>query len=136
MKKLMLSICALLLLVGCTSEKTFKPKETDIINSRVDGVKNYDRFLTFNENVEKGEKDKIRIVHYTLEGDPILSTLIFSGKTITYTYDATEDEYGAGEMLTTKCKSIESKRDVEKTRFVLTECKGDNMGEEILVIES
>lgn len=130
MKKIIFSLFTLLLLTGCSD---FKPTDEDIV-ARVDGVTNYNTFLKFLENIEQRKEDKIRIVHYTTEGDPILSTLSLSGKVITYTYDSTRDQYGPGEILTTKCKSIKSEKTGEKTTYSLTECEGDDLSGEILMV--
>lgn len=71
-------IVILTLLIGCSKttfdneDKQFTPAQTDIV-SKHDGIENLTRLKDFIRNVSIGKEDKIRVVSYTKEGDPIIS---------------------------------------------------------------
>lgn len=68
-------ICLFLFsLVACSPFNTTIDKKNDVIVKGA-GILNLDKFEKFVLNVEQREVDKIRIVQYTLEGDPIFQTL-------------------------------------------------------------
>ncbi|WP_180955406.1 DUF4362 domain-containing protein [Peribacillus deserti] len=67
-----------------------KVAEDDVVAANI-GVTNIELLDQFVENVQKNKKDSVRVIHYTMEGDPIFQTLHFNGKNIDYTYDSTED---------------------------------------------
>ncbi|MGE7978545.1 DUF4362 domain-containing protein [Psychrobacillus sp. NPDC093200] len=52
-------------------------------------------------------KDNIRIVTYTTEGDPILRDLAYDGNVIISKLDTRRDHFGAGSLKTTSCTSYE-----------------------------
>lgn len=84
---------------GCQSNITtdYEPESGDILDEHGD-ITNLDKFNAFVDHVQQGKKDKIRIVHYTIEGDAILQDLDFDGKSIHSTFDSTRDEYGSGSI--------------------------------------
>ena len=57
-------------------------------------ISNLDKFEKFIWNVEQGKVDKIRIVQYTHEGDPVFQTLEHSKKDILYVLDNRQDQFG------------------------------------------
>ncbi len=94
------------------------PRDEDIV-TMLGKVSNVNRFTSFLNHVRNTEFDEIRLVQYTIEGDPILHDLIFNGEEIHSTLDKRRDKFGVGEITTTICKSI-----VEtNSEFVLTGCK-------------
>lgn len=84
---------------GCQSNITtdYEPESGDILDEH-GYITNLDKFNAFVDHVQQGKKDKIRIVHYTIEGDAILQDLDFDGKSIHSTFDSTRDEYGSGSI--------------------------------------
>ena len=111
MKKIVLEILIigliLSLVVGCFDRnkaidfnnvpKEYKPdaaiKNGDVVD--VHGkMTNMEKLDGFVENFNKKQTDKIRITRYTTEGDPILYTLVYNGKTIEYTIDTSRDKFG------------------------------------------
>ena len=85
-------ICLFLFsLVACSPSSTTIDKKNDVIVKGV-GTSNLDKFEQFVMNVDQGEVDKIRIVQYTDEGDPVFQTLEHSGKDILYVLDSRQDK--------------------------------------------
>lgn len=90
--------------IGCskaikpTSKKSPYSFETAIKNGDVvylfDKEYNVKKLEQFMENVKKDKTDKIRITHYTLEGDAILTDLEYNDEKINYTHDTTRDDFG------------------------------------------
>lgn len=101
----------------------YKQSPEDVIDMHGD-ITNLDKLLTFSENVNRGKQDKIRIVSYTIEGDPILHDLEYDGNVINLTIDSRRDKYGSGSVETTICKSIEIEETEENTDYFLVGCDG------------
>jgi Domain of unknown function (DUF4362) len=95
---------------------------------------NLERFYTFVENVHQGKQDQIRVVRYTIEGDPIFHSLQYDGKVILSTIDRSQDKFGSGKITTNSCKSIVVEVRVESTDFTLSECDQTDVGTSILEI--
>jgi Domain of unknown function (DUF4362) len=92
--------------------KDFKPAPADVVNSH-GKIENLEEFVHFFENVQNGKKDSVRIVSYTIEGDPILHDLEFDGDTIHSVEDTRMDAYGTGEVTKMSCEEIEYVTDQE-----------------------
>ncbi len=106
----------------------FVPSSEDVISMHGD-IENIERFETFFNNVENGEKDKIRIVNYTTEGDPILQEVDYDGENIKITTDSRRDRYGQGGISQNTCQEIDVVEKLERTDYLLEGCKNqlDNM---------
>ncbi|MFI8576088.1 DUF4362 domain-containing protein [Rossellomorea aquimaris] len=52
-------------------------------------------------------EDRIRIVSYTEEGDPILHDLDYDGNVLHSVRDSRRDSFGSGEIVEMSCKNIE-----------------------------
>lgn len=65
----------------------------DVVNvqGKQHNVEKLDKFIM---NVQNGIKDKVRITHYTEEGDALIRDLEFDGEEIKYTFDNTRDVFG------------------------------------------
>jgi len=89
----------IILLISCSKsaskikDKQFTPAKTDIV-SNYGGIENLTRLKEFILNVNKGKEDKIRVVSFTKEGDPIISEVTYNLETLEVTNDSTRDEYG------------------------------------------
>ncbi|QOY34658.1 DUF4362 domain-containing protein [Anaerobacillus isosaccharinicus] len=94
----------------------------DVVN--VHGqVYNYFVLETFVENVEAKKRDKIRIVNYTIEGDPIFTHLYHDGNLIKIEIDNSKDKFGGNRWFNTKDKCIELvKEDGNLTEYRLENC--------------
>ena len=150
MKKILFLILVSLIVTACqtngsTNESTkvditereeipvYSQTAEDIVNMHGD-ITNLNRFFTFLENVEQGHKDKIRVVSYTEEGDPILHDLDFDGEVIESSNDTRRDNFGQRTIYTSTCKSIELEEKQERTDYTLAGCKPDVEDTMILVI--
>jgi hypothetical protein len=80
-------ICLFLIsLVACSPSNTTIDKKNDVIVKGA-GTSNLDKFEQFVMNVDQGKVDKLRIVQYTDEGDPVFQTLEHSEEGILYVLD-------------------------------------------------
>ncbi|MED4695827.1 DUF4362 domain-containing protein [Peribacillus frigoritolerans] len=125
-----LIVLLLILLIGCSKSQfdnedgQFTPAQTDIV-SKHDGIENLTRLKEFIQNVSKGKEDKIQVVSYTKEGDPIISDITFNVETLEVTIDTSRDEYGDNTIKTHQCKTIEViKNEKNQDEYVLTGCSG------------
>ncbi len=93
---------------------------------------NLDAFVAFLSNTTQLQKDWVRIVRYTVEGDPITQQLDFDGEQIIYTIDNTRDKFGGSEKTITQTKysKITTTKfiydNVEYTEFFLTGTEPDS----------
>ncbi|HCX51904.1 MAG TPA: hypothetical protein DG757_23440 [Bacillus sp. (in: Bacteria)] len=130
-----LAIC-ILLFGGCGKGGKFSPSYTEPnkashneVIDRHGQVENMERLDSFVERVQAKSKDKVRLIRYTIEGDPIYHDLDFDGTTLTLTYDTTEDKFGQGEVTSYKCKSIQKQESDTETKYTLEGCPKEYMGE-------
>ncbi|MHA7136475.1 DUF4362 domain-containing protein [Rossellomorea arthrocnemi] len=86
--------------------EAYEPVETDIVNTHRN-VENMERFEEFYQNVVDDVEDRIRIVSYTEEGDPILHDLGFDGNVLHSARDSRRDTFGNGEIVKMSCENIE-----------------------------
>ncbi len=86
-------------------------------------IENTERFTEFLKNVEQEQKDNIRIVRYTEEGDPMLPDLEYDGEIIKSTTDTRRDKFGEGSIKTTICTSMEVVETTERTDYILDGCE-------------
>ncbi|MBG9858552.1 Lipoprotein [Bacillus cereus] len=78
--------------------------------------------------MEQGEVDKIRIVQYTHEGDPIFQTVEHSENDILYVLDNRKDQF-AGEhkgLHKDSCKSIVKEQGELEITYRLIDCVNEN----------
>lgn len=68
--------------------------ENDTITYNFRGIANYDRLQKFLNNVDKSKIDRINLVRYTIEGDPIITQLYFNEKDIVIAIDSSKDKFG------------------------------------------
>ena len=80
-----------------TSNDNVKPsvkgvKNVDVLNTHgsIEGV---ERMQNFYDDLQNGISSELRIVHYTIEGDPIVKDLKYKEDTIKVTYDSTRDKF-------------------------------------------
>lgn len=114
-------------LVACSQPNITIDKENDVLVKR-EGTSNLDKFEQFVLNVEQGKIDKIRIVHYTYEGDPIFQTLEHSENDILYVSDNRKDQF-AGEhkgLHKDRCKSIVKDRRESGITYRLIDCTNED----------
>ena len=109
-----------LFIIGCSNTKNYTPAKTDIVNRNSGVLENENRLKDFIKNMETGQKDRIRVVAYTTEGDPILTDLKYNGKQLKVTSDDTRDKYGGGQIKTFECEKVV----VEGKEYSIIGCEG------------
>ncbi|KAA0764127.1 DUF4362 domain-containing protein [Bacillus sp. SH5-2] len=120
-------ICLLLCsLVACSQSNVAIDKKNDVIVKGA-GISNLDKFEQFILNVEQGEVDKIKIVHYTHEGDPIFQTLEHSEKDILYVLDNRQDQFAGDDKGVHKdsCRSIVKEQRESGNTYRLIDCTNE-----------
>lgn len=75
----------------------------DIVNVH-GNITNYEKLEAFMENINNKIEDNIKIVQYTIEGDPIIIELKYDGKDLSYKYDNTRDKFGTPTLKEEKYK--------------------------------
>ncbi|MCU5681806.1 MULTISPECIES: DUF4362 domain-containing protein [Bacillus cereus group] len=121
-------ICLFLFsLVTCSQPNIDIDKKNDVIVKRA-GISNLDKFEKFVLNVDQGKVDKIRIVQYTHEGNPIFQTVEHSENDILYVLDNRKDQF-AGEhkgLHKDSCKSIVKEQGELEITYRLIDCTSKN----------
>lgn len=69
----------------------------DTITYNLKGNVNADRLTKFIDNVDRGIKDRINLVRYTTEGDPIITQLYFNSEDIQISTDNSKDKFGGSD---------------------------------------
>lgn len=97
-------------------------ENVDIVNThgRIEGV---ERMHAFYENVLNKVSSEIRIVHYTIEGDPIVTDVKYDEKGIELIHDSTRDAYGSGEITTFKCGNLVQEQNITNMSYIAMDCK-------------
>lgn len=73
------------------------------------------------------KKDKIRIVNYTIEGDPIFTHLNYDGNSIKIGIDNSKDKFGGNRLFNTKIKCNELVKEVgHLTEYRLENCDNNS----------
>lgn len=137
MRKILFLLLFSLLLGGCN----YTPSDSDIVVGLGSEITNLTTFELFLDNVKEGNEDKIRIVSYTDEGDPIIKDVSYDGSSIYAETDTTRDKFGTSRVERISCNSIDSKVTVtpEKSEeYFLNECEpsqpGGNLWSHLLTV--
>lgn len=122
---ILLTACSFEIDGAIQKDDAFKLEEAiqkgDVVN--VHGqIYNYSNFESFFKNIEKKENDKLRIITYTIEGDPIFLFLNYDGSSINLEIDNSKDKYrGNGPTKTNMtCSRIEATEN--GTKYFLKDC--------------
>ncbi|MGM9985661.1 MAG: DUF4362 domain-containing protein [Bacillaceae bacterium] len=90
-----------------------------ISRSGVSHLDKLDQFIT-----EK--KKKIKIIQYTIEGDPVSTRLERTEQGIKVVYDTTKDKYGPKKIQTTYCERVEKTKTNTDMVYTLKNCNGED----------
>ncbi|QED46805.1 DUF4362 domain-containing protein [Cytobacillus dafuensis] len=137
MKKFQFILFVLLFLSGCSnlnpvpSSTTYEPQQKDVINNH-GGIENIEQIDQFVNNINNGENDEVRIIHYTIEGDPIIWDLTYDGTSIQSRYDTTYDKFGSGKVEKHSCERI-TKSEMDTEIAYKLECNGQQ--EDVLTVQ-
>lgn len=118
----------LILIAGCTDPQV--DEEKDVISNHGMTVKNLGRLDAF----INGSEGTQRVVHYTIEGDPLFYVLKHQDNQIKVQFDTTQDEYGTPEIFKYTCSGIEKHELDTVLEYTLTGCDGDRKEIQILQI--
>ncbi|WP_423410263.1 DUF4362 domain-containing protein [Heyndrickxia sp. MSNUG] len=110
-----------------TGKESPKPYVKDVGNVDVlnthGGVEGIERMQRFYDDMKSGVVSDLRIVSYTIEGDPIVTDLKYNGESLVVKNDNTRDEYGSGEIRTIKCGHLIEEINPTNTTYIATDCK-------------
>ncbi|WP_035299012.1 DUF4362 domain-containing protein [Brevibacillus thermoruber] len=120
-----------LLMLGCSSH--VRPENGDVID-RHGGVTHLEKMDEFIASVSRNQPATLRLIRYTIEGDPIFHDLSYQNKKIEFRLDSTEDQFGKGEVATYFCDALERKETDTLLQYTLTGCTGNTGTMELLTI--
>ncbi|HDR8178501.1 DUF4362 domain-containing protein [Bacillus cereus] len=133
MKKyiLVFVVLSIFLISGCSKESSLVDEKKDVILKH-EKIVNLNEFKSFVENVKLEKPDKVKIVSYTDEGDPIVKTLNYDGKEIRYSIDNSNDKFSSenNKEQKTVCKKLNKRQENSQVVYYLDECSQkdiDNM---------
>jgi hypothetical protein len=112
--------------VPTNNAETFKSTNNDVIETH-GSIENIERLNAFVKNTQSNKKDQIRLIRYTIEGDPILHVLDYNGTNLNFTLDTTRDKYGNGGVEVFSCKNIEKKETNTETAYILNGCSDSSI---------
>lgn len=109
----------------------YEPVETDVVNTHGD-IENMERFEEFYQNDGDDMEDRIRIVTYTEEGDPILHDLVYDGNVLHSVRDSRRDTFGSGGIVKITCEKLDNEAD---NMYKLTDCDRKDADDSVLWYE-
>ncbi|WP_239614231.1 DUF4362 domain-containing protein [Cohnella mopanensis] len=130
---LLVLLSAITILSACSNDLSNRGSMGDVIDIH-GNVQHLDRMEQFIQHANQGEPASIRVVRYTIEGDPIYYDLSLKNGQIDFKYDTTEDKFGSGSITKSTCDNLTRKESATELAFVLTGCSGTNQEQEILYL--
>jgi Domain of unknown function (DUF4362) len=128
LKKWIVAIASLVCLTACSqdtgpqTDKAEKDRADEVVIGH-NAIENADRFHAFSKRVSQKQKDEIRIMQRTIEGDPIYQHVRFDGKEFEYTHDSREDAYGSKEVTRDTCGNFRVIETNTETTALLEKCE-------------
>lgn len=97
--------------------------DVDVVNThgRIEG---WEQMEAFYDQMQKGVNSDLRIVHYTTEGDPMVTDLTYDGESLEVKHDTTRDKYGNGAVNTKTCGGLIKETNPTNTSYIATDCTG------------
>ena len=109
-------------------------KNVDVLDSH-GSIEGIERMQSFYEGVKNDVPSNIRIVHYTIEGDPLVTDFTYNGESLEVKHDTTRDTYGSGEVVSNRCGNMIKEVNPTNTSYIAIDCNnGRNGMEEMLEI--
>lgn len=128
LKRWIMAITSLVYLAACSQDNGPQTDKAEI--NRADevvighnAIENADRFHAFSKSVSQQQKDEIRIMQRTIEGDPIYQNVRFNGKEYEYTHDSREDAFGSKEITRDTCGDFRVIETNTETTALLEKCE-------------
>lgn len=127
-----------LFLFGCNSEE--RPAPIDISGNGIKkavgnevfikhgSIENIERLDSFVQKVQNKKEENVQLTKYTIEGDPIIEKLNFTGEKIEYTIDTSQDKFGSGEILYFECMTVKKEESNNETIYSLEGCTDPGFG--------
>lgn len=112
--------CSLLDGGGSSASSHKIDQEEDVISSNGGVISNLDKLDSF---MERGSGSQ-RVVHYTIEGDPVFTELRYEGGRLELSYDTTEDAFGSREVKTYSCNELVRTEEKHQLKYSLKGCEG------------
>ncbi|WP_127593862.1 DUF4362 domain-containing protein [Paenibacillus lautus] len=128
------ALIAVWIVIGCYEKEQAAPiidEAVDVINQHGVNVKNRGKLDAFIDQTEGMQ----RIVHYTIEGDPVFHELNHIGDRIELRYDNTWDREGNQQVTTRMCSELKRVETDTYLSYALTGCDGERSEVEILRME-
>lgn len=98
MKKILILIGIwMLIFTACSNQEgsyDSSISKKDTITFSLNGNLNNERLQNFIDNVDASKNDKVNIVNYTTEGDPIITQLNYNCRDIVIAIDSSKDKFG------------------------------------------
>lgn len=111
----------LLLLTACSFTMDAAIEKGDVVN--VHGhIYNYENFKFFLKKIDEQENAKIRIITYTIEGDPIFYHLNYDGTSINVESDNSKDKYRGNGSTKAKITCSRMEATENDTKYFLKDC--------------
>lgn len=128
MKRWVMAIASLVCLAACSQDTgpqadQAEKDHTDQVVIGHNAIENADRFHAFSKRLSHQQKDEIRIIQRTIEGDPIYKNIRYDGKKYEYTHDNREDAYGSKEVTTDTCGDFRVIETNTETTALLEKCE-------------
>lgn len=98
--------------------------DADVVNTH-GNIEGLDYMDLFYNDVTNGKSADVRIVHYTIEGDPIISDAKYDGNKFEITYDTTLDQYGSGDQYKFTCENLIKEENPTNISYFVTGCDND-----------
>lgn len=108
---IMITIC-IVMTVSCSKKNEYYDKSISSENTityEFDETINIDRLQKFIDKVNNDKEDRINLIKYTVEGDPIITQLYYTGDIIEIAIDRSNDEFGGQDKDIIEQNSIDSK---------------------------
>ncbi|WEK55896.1 MAG: DUF4362 domain-containing protein [Candidatus Cohnella colombiensis] len=99
------------------------PITESIHGMRFIGLENIERFYQL---AKEHKTTEIRVIQYTIEGDPIYYDMISDGSSVNLVIDNSEDAFGSPNIQKFNCSMLEKEETTTFTDYQLSECTGLN----------
>lgn len=136
---ILLFICFFMALVGCKTTPTApspkKLKQEGYIVDQHGQVSHLEKMERFFADYQNERPSSIKLVRYTIEGDPIFYTLKYNGTNITLIENTTKDKFAVTKSTTSNtCSGIVRQEEEGTTVYMLKNCKENSANNGIIEI--
>ncbi|KGX91526.1 DUF4362 domain-containing protein [Pontibacillus marinus] len=132
MKHVITFIITIMILVACGNQKPISSpssaSDNNPLNADVTAMHNRHEGLEYMNAYVKNYKTlkDLRLIRYTIEGDPIIYDVSYDEGLFSLTVDTTRDQFGNGSVETFQCQEINKNESLNETKYYLTQCDNHN----------